>query len=69
MELSTVIMYRNTIKRKKDELNRLRTKRANEFKKVTAHKSKIISAQRALQRTKSSSTIRMKYNEIKREEK
>lgn len=62
-------MYRNTIKRKKDELNRLRTKRANEFKKVTAHKSKIISAQRALQRTKSSSTIRMKYNEIKREEK
>lgn len=61
--------YRNTIKRKKDKLNRLRTQRAREFKKISSSKNKILSAQRVLQRTKSSSTIRMKYNQIKREEK
>lgn len=61
--------YRNTIKRKKDELNRLRTQRARELKKTSSSKNKILSAQRVLQRTKSSSTIRMKYNQIIREEK
>lgn len=61
--------YRNTIKRKKDELNRLRTQRASEFKKISTSKNKILSAHRVLKRTKSASTIRMKFNEIEREEK
>ena len=67
--MSIANTYRNTIKRKKDELNRLRTQRAREFKKISTSKNKILSAHRTLQRTKSASTMRMKFNEIEREEK
>ncbi|MFC5559733.1 hypothetical protein ACFPN4_11625 [Ureibacillus thermophilus] len=67
--MSLIEMHRRTIKRKKEELNRLRTQKANEFKKIPTHRKKIMSAQKAIERTKSASTIKMKHNEIKREEK
>ncbi|MHA6250379.1 CHAT domain-containing protein [Oceanobacillus sp. CAU 1775] len=67
--MSQVEMYRRKIERKKIELGRIRTARANEINKVPSIKKKILSAQATIGRTKSISTINSKHKEIEREEK
>lgn len=39
--LSLIETYRRTIKRKKDELNRLRNSKATELGKIPSHKKKL----------------------------
>jgi len=67
--LSLIETYRRTIKRKKDELNRLRNSKATELGKIPSHKKEITSAKATIGRTKSTATINSKYREIGREEK
>ncbi|MDM5335735.1 CHAT domain-containing protein [Fictibacillus enclensis] len=67
--MSLIETYRRTIKRKKEELSKLRSSKATEVGKVPSHKKKIISAQATIGRTKSVATINSKYREIEREEK
>ncbi|PIC95753.1 hypothetical protein CSV69_09510 [Sporosarcina sp. P26b] len=66
--MSLIDSYRRTIKRKQEELGKLRRSRADESGKVQKHKKKILAAKEAISRTKSASTVKSKYNEIKREE-
>ncbi len=67
--MSFIETYRRTIKRKKEELSKLRTSKATEVGKVPSHKKKIQSAQATIGRTKSAATMNSKYREIGREEK
>lgn len=67
--MALIDTYRNNISRKKSELAKLQSDRAAETKKAPANTSKIISAKRAIQTTKSSSTITSKLREIERAEK
>lgn len=67
--LSLIETYRRTIKRKKEELSKLRSSKAAEVGKVPSHKKKILSAKTTIGRTKSTATINSKYREIEREEK
>lgn len=62
-------MYRSTIKRKKEELNKLRNAKASEIGRIPSHKRKILSAQAIISKTKSTATKNSKYREIEREEK
>lgn len=68
-ELAVIDTYRNNIVRKKSELAKLQSDRANETKKILVHKKRIQSAKLSISRTKSSSTIQNKYREIERAEK
>lgn len=61
--------YRNNIIRKKKEVVKLQSDRAREAKKASSHTKKIISAQEAINRTKSLSTLKSKSREIDREQK
>lgn len=61
--------YRNNILRKKSELAKLKIDRANETKKISNQRSKILSAKRMMSNTKSNSTINSKLREIERAEK
>ncbi|NHM32440.1 hypothetical protein G8761_17880 [Bacillus sp. C11] len=54
--------------RKKKELSKLQSDRANETKKIPTQTNKILSAKKAIQRTKSITTIQSKYREIERAE-
>ncbi|WP_222119381.1 hypothetical protein [Siminovitchia fortis] len=67
--MSLIETYRRTIKRKKEELNKLRISKASELGKIPSHKKKILSAQATIGRTKSTVTIKSKNREIEREEK
>lgn len=67
--MSFITTYRNTIKRKKEELNKLRSSKASEIGKIPSIKKKILSAQATIGKTKSASTLTSKYREIEREEK
>ncbi|MGE6717534.1 CHAT domain-containing protein [Peribacillus frigoritolerans] len=67
--MSLVESYRRTIKRKKEDLKRLRTARVTEIGKIPSHKRRILSAQTTIGRTKSTATMNSKYREIEREEK
>lgn len=62
-------MYRRTIKRKNEELNKLRNSKATELGRIPSYKRKILSAQATIGKTKSTATINSKYKEIEREEK
>jgi hypothetical protein len=62
--MSATNTYHRTIKRKKDELNRLQSQRAKELNKVASLRKKILSAKNSLQRTKSMSIIQIKTKEI-----
>lgn len=61
--------YRTNITRKKQEIAKLSSDRAKETGKIPGLKKKIISANEAIKRTKSQSTIKSKLNEIQRVEK
>ncbi|TKC14752.1 CHAT domain-containing protein [Robertmurraya kyonggiensis] len=67
--MSLIETYRRTIKRKKEELSKLRTSKAIVVGKVPSHKKKILSAQATIGRTKSATTMGSKSREIEREEK
>jgi hypothetical protein len=67
--MSLIETYIRTIKRKKEELSKLRTTKATEVGKVPSHKKKILSAQATIGRTKSAATVNSKYKDIEREEK
>lgn len=67
--MSPIETHRRIIKRKKDELNKLRASKANESEKISLHNKKILSYQVAISKSKSSAIISSKYREIKREEK
>ncbi|NWQ44687.1 hypothetical protein MLOOGBEN_28840 [Bacillus sp. EB106-08-02-XG196] len=59
---------RSNIVRKKNELTKLQSDRANETKKISTQTNKILNAKKAMQRTKSITTIKSKYREIERVE-
>lgn len=61
--------YRANIQRKKKEVAKLFSDKANETKKISDHSKKILSAKQAMSRTKSLSTIKSKAGEIERAEK
>lgn len=61
--------YRNNVLRKKKELAKLQSDRANETKKTPNNTSKIQSAKKAISRSKQEATIKSKYREIERAEK
>lgn len=67
MSLETI--YSNSVKRKKEELIRLRNERAKYTKDLSDASQKILRAEKQLKSTKSSSTINSKINEINRESK
>lgn len=67
--MSLEIAYSNNVKRKKEELIRLRNERAKYTKKLSDASQKILRAEQQLKSTKSSSTINSKINEINRESK
>lgn len=67
--MALIDTYRNNVLRKKKELAKLQSDRANETKKIPGNTNKILSAKQAISRTKSTSTIQSKYREIERLEK
>lgn len=67
--MSLIDTYRNNIVRKKQEMARLSNERAKETKKIPDLKKKIISANQAIARTNSQSTVKSKLSEIERDEK
>lgn len=60
---------RNNVKRKKDELTKLRSDYNKAREKIAPLQKKIITAKSAISRTKNQSTIKSKLNEIERAEK
>jgi len=62
--MSQLDTYRNTLSRKKKELAKLSEDLAKEQAKLAPLRQKIISAQKALKRTKSLSTVKSKQHEI-----
>lgn len=62
--MSQLDTYRNTLSRKKKELAKLSEDLAKEQAKLAPLRQKIISAQKALKRTKSLSTVKSKQREI-----
>lgn len=67
--MAIIDTYRNNIMRKKSELAKLQSDRASETKKIPTQTSKIISARKTLQTTKSTSTMNSKLREIESAEK
>lgn len=58
--------YRNTVQRKQEEIAKLKNDYAKEQAKIAPLQKKIISANDTINRSKSSSTIKSKINEINR---
>lgn len=67
--MALIYMYRNNVIRKKQELAKLSSDKANESKKISNLNSKINSAKQAISRTKSEGTIKSKLREIEGAEK
>jgi hypothetical protein len=67
--MALIEIYRNNIERKKQEMAKLSSDKARETKKIPDLKKKIISANEAIGRTKSQSTVKSKFAEIYRAEK
>ncbi len=67
--MGSIETYRNNIARKKKEISKLSTDRAKETNKIPELKKKIFSANQAIGRTKSQSTIKSKLSDIQRAEK
>jgi len=58
--------YRNNISGKKKELSKLQSDKANELKKASDYKKKILTVRSSISRSKNESTIRTKTREIER---
>lgn len=58
--------YRNNISRKKKELSKLQSDKANELKKASDYEKKILTVRSSISRSKNESTIRTKTREIER---
>lgn len=67
--MALIDTYRNAVLRKREEISKLENDFAKEQAKITPQRKKIESAETAIKRTKSSSTIKSKLNEIERAEK
>lgn len=67
MSLATV--YESTVKRKKDEISRLKTERVKYVNIISDCSKKILSATKQVNSTKSTSTFKSRMNEIERETK
>jgi myosin heavy subunit len=67
--MALIDTYRNNIARKRSELSKLSSGRANESAKKAQQKQKIVSASNSLKHTSSQSAIRSKMSEIERAEK
>ena len=67
--MSLIDTYRNNLKRKKDEEIRLNNEKTKYLSDKANKNSKVISAKKAIGRTKSESVIKNKIREIDRYEK
>ncbi len=67
--MALIDTYRNAVLHKQEEIRKLENDLAKEQAKITPQRQKILSAESAIKRTKSSSTIKSKLNEIERAEK
>lgn len=67
--MSLINLYSSNVKRKKDELARLKKDRVKYVSDASSASQKIIRLSNQLKSTKSASTIKGKYNEINKEEK
>ncbi len=67
--MALIDTYRNNIKRKREELAKLRQEKAKESAKIPQQYKRIIDAKNAISRTKSESTIKFKLREIEKAEK
>lgn len=67
--MSLIDTHRNNILRKKKELAKLQSDKARETKKIPHNTNKILTAKKAISRSKQESTIKSKYREIERAEK
>ena len=65
----SVTIYENSVKRKKDEIARLKKERVRYVNVVSDCSKKILNATKQASSTKSSSTYKSKINEIARENK
>ncbi len=64
--MSILDSYRRNLQRKREELNRLQSSKANETKKIPELSAKIQRANESIRRTNSPGTIKSKYSEIER---
>jgi hypothetical protein len=64
--MALIDTYRANMTRKRDELAKLSAEKSKESEKIYPLQSKVLSAQDAIKRTKSLSTIKSKQNEIER---
>lgn len=67
--MSLVTMYESSVKRKKDEIARLKKDRVRYVNEVSNCSKKILTATKQANSTKSQSTLKSKLNEIERENK
>ena len=67
--MSLINLYSSNVKRKKEELARLKKERVKYVSDASSASQKIIRLSNQLKSTKSASTLKSKYNEISREEK
>ena len=67
--MSLVTMYESNVRRKRDEISRLKTDRVKYVNIVSDCSKKILSATKQANSTKSTSTFKNKMNEIERENK
>ena len=67
--MSLVTMYESNVRRKRDEISRLKTDRVKYVNIVSDCSKKILSATKQANSTKSTSTFKSKMNEIERENK
>lgn len=67
--MSFVSIYSNNVKRKKDEISRLKNERVRFLNTVSDCSKKILRASQQINSTKSQSVIKSKLNEMSREEK
>ena len=67
--MSLVTMYESSVRRKRDEISRLKTDRVKYVNIVSNCSKKILTATKQANSTKSSSTYKNRMNEIDRENK
>ena len=67
--MSLVAMYESSVRRKKDEISRLKTDRVRYVNIVSDCSKKILSATKQANSTKSASALKSRMNEIERENK
>ena len=67
--MSLLAIYTSNVKRKKDEISRLKRDRVRYVNDISTASQKIVRLNNQLKNTKSQSSIRSKMNEISRDEK